>query len=822
MTGFPHRHFIGWDRPLLGAVVEFFAEAWSRDVPDLSDSLVVVPTRQSGRRLREALAERGAERGRAVFPPVVVTPEAFLGLVRPAGFEVASPVQSLIAWIAVLKSADLGEYPALFPRLARPQDFGWASGIAETWQAARKTLGEGGLDFRSAAQRLGADHPEGARWAHLATLEDQYLARLEMAGLCDAQMARRQASDNPVLPPGIAQVVVAAVPDPIEIAVGAWSGLAAQGVPVHVLVAAPESMADAFDDWGRPIPEAWAARRDLPVELQRCHLRAGPDEQAAEIERLASGHVEPAATLALGIADAEVAQALEGSGAVPFPIFHPEGRPMKEHELFYVLSGLAAVLLEQSFSALGRWLRFPPVAIALRKRARLGDLPQARMLEAWDRYAAAHLPQSMADGRAFADPVVNALVAAAESLLEPFGREPLGAAVAKTLVVLYRSRTFRQTDPAGSAFQAVAREVTRLIETAGQTLAAMKVEATPAETLLLVLRELAKGRLDLDRPPAAVDLHGWLELPFESAPHLVVAGFNDGWVPDAIVGDPYLPESVRAQLGLRRTNATRLARDAFLLHQLLACRTAGGRVDLVLGKYSSVGEPLRPSRLLFMCPDDDLAQRAIRLFGDDSLPRPRPLPARHLAWRLDPPPPVTRPEPQSLWVTAFRDYLACPFRFYLKHILGMEPVDPEPRELDARAFGNLCHTALKALHEEPTIGSSCDARRIARFLHSELQRAVARDYGTRLTLPLRVQLASAERRLAAFAEWQAASVRDGWKTVLTEVSFETLLGKPWQIAGLEVRGRIDRWMFERANGGSSITKRATWRDRWGRRTGAKS
>jgi ATP-dependent helicase/nuclease subunit B len=40
----------------------------------------------------------------------------------------------------------------------------------------------------------------------------------------------------------------------------------------------------------------------------------------------------------------------------------------------------------------------------------------------------------------------------------------------------------------------------------------------------------------------------------------VVAGLNDGLVPDAVVGDAFLPESLRERLGLK-TNAARLARD---------------------------------------------------------------------------------------------------------------------------------------------------------------------------------------------------------------------------------------------------------------------
>ena len=56
------RHFLAWDQPLLKQAVAFLAGEWDGRGPlDLSRLLVVVPTRQSGRRLREALAGAGLE-----------------------------------------------------------------------------------------------------------------------------------------------------------------------------------------------------------------------------------------------------------------------------------------------------------------------------------------------------------------------------------------------------------------------------------------------------------------------------------------------------------------------------------------------------------------------------------------------------------------------------------------------------------------------------------------------------------------------------------------------------------------------------------------
>ena len=99
-------------------------------------------------------------------------------------------------------------------------------------------------------------------------------------------------------------------------------------------------------------------------------------------------------------------------------------------------------------------------------------------------------------------------------------------------------------------------------------------------------------------------------------------------------------------------------------------------------------------------------------------------------------------------VTALRDWLACPFRFYLARVLRLEPVDPAKSELDARDFGTLCHAALEAMGREPALRDCTDAAVIRDFLLAALDREATKTYGSELTLPLLVQLESARQRLS--------------------------------------------------------------------------
>lgn len=293
-----------------------------------------------------------------------------------------------------------------------------------------------------------------------------------------------------------------------------------------------------------------------------------------------------------------------------------------------------------------------------------------------------------------------------------------------------------------------------------------------------------------DKPAGALELQGWLELVWEDAPHLVVAGLNDGLVPSAISGDPFLPESLRELLGLK-TNAMRLATDAYYLHALAVSRARDGRLDILLGRVSGSGEPLRPSRLLLRCDEADLPQRVEWLFRE--LPATAANLAWTRAWQLRP---RQVDVPTRLAVTALRAWLDCPFRFYLSRGLKMESVDSAKTELDVLDFGTLCHAALEAMGNDADMRDCTDAGKLRDFLHAALESAVERQFGRELPLPLLVQMESARQRLTFAAEKQAQVRAEGWLIERVEWKFElpvdafTLAGKIDRIDRHETTGEI--------------------------------
>ena len=97
------RLFWGWDAPVLERAVDFLCRNWDQThALDLSDTLILVPNGEAGRRLREALAQMTNASGTAAIVPHLWLPEQTL-LPQSRRFEAATPLQSQLAWQRALE-----------------------------------------------------------------------------------------------------------------------------------------------------------------------------------------------------------------------------------------------------------------------------------------------------------------------------------------------------------------------------------------------------------------------------------------------------------------------------------------------------------------------------------------------------------------------------------------------------------------------------------------------------------------------------------------------------------------------------------------------
>ena len=800
--------FLDWSQPLLPSLAGWLlADAPALPAPDLSNTVVILPTAAAGRKLREHLAARTLETG--VLSPHIITPDVILSWACALAGPVAGRGEETAAWALVLKQLKLEHWRDLFPIDPVAQDIRWATGAAADLLKLRRTLEEGGRDLALAARDLGPAHPESARWLALAKLETMAVARLEAGGWRDPITVSLASVRTPVLPEGVTRVILAGVPDSIRLVRVALARIAeCQSAAVIVVVHAPESASATFDTWGRPMPDIWMRQEiKLPKGNDSITLTTRP-EDAAGILLESLTNATASGTTVIGSADPEVSAPLRHlAAAAKIEVFDPDGMPLLEHEISWLLKTLTQLLSSGSWAAASQMLRLPDVLAAACSAA--GSNRHLTALEEWDDFQAERLPQNLSQAAPLAAHWAEARLEqnlthgkSAEQMKRPalpgiinwFRRQLdelkntfLPEAIAGFLETLYSGRKFA-TAAERQRFTDALAIWQEALESVERGATAFLPELSPADRLELAASLVREKRLYAPHADEAHALHGWLELPWQDAPDMIIAGMNEGFVPDSIQGDAWLPDSVRALLDLK-TNDTRLARDSYLLTTMIASRRDGGSIRLLAGRMTSAGDPLKPSRLLLRCPAADLPTRALRLFpremADESA-RP-PAPPWHRAWTLKVP--MLRPDDkvfQRLSVTAFGDYLKCPFRFYLRHVVKMEPVDASVTEMEANTVGNIFHNIMEVFHKTEQRDST-NAAEIARTLHTELDITIAGTYGSFLTVPVVMQLEVLRNCLTKAAEIHADESEKGWRFEQVEMAFPTLV----RMQGTEIRGRID-------------------------------
>ncbi len=90
--------------------------------------------------------------------------------------------------------------------------------------------------------------------------------------------------------------------------------------------------------------------------------------------------------------------------------------------------------------------------------------------------------------------------------------------------------------------------------------------------------------------------------------------------------------------------------------------------------------------------------------------------------------------------TALEDYIACPFRFYLRHVLRLEPLEEPDEEIEVTRRGSAFHRALSRLHQQlREAGTHRPTQEVAEQLAERLDEAVG-EYVVRAPSPASKEL----------------------------------------------------------------------------------
>jgi len=778
-------HVLDPRRPVVQSVADLLLAGTEEGTPDLSACLVIVPTRQAGRRLREVLALRCADRGTGLLAPLVVPP-AFLVPPPAEGGEMTAVLVDAV-WARLLLDLDLAGFRGLFPVDPPEQDFDWALRTGRMLQRLRETLAEGGLAIGSVPERAGDVLEEAERWEDLLRLETLYLERLAHMRREDPCQRMLRSAEAPHVPDGVERVVITPVPDATDGMVQAFETLG-RTYPVDVLLCRHEDAAAHLDAWGRPCPDYWQTV-PLPIpdpgrNLQCCSHPGGQSRAvrralAEEQDRFGPDDV------AVGVPDPTVIPFLRATlEEDELALFDPAGQPARQDPVYLLLEAFGLLLEERSYVAFSRWLRQPEF---LRAMERASGWNARELLEQADTFQNTLMPMGWADvldrledadagdWGALRDAVTHT-----REWIDAFGSMEVPEFVRTLLTDLYGGTTVNARSTA--AIERVLAVLDMLQEEVWEAL-----EFDAASRYRLFLGQLADEPIQEEWRGARIDLLGWIELAWDDAPFLIVTGMNEGCVPERAPGDAFLPDRLRTALGLRDDRA-RHARDAYLMHLMLASRCETGRTVWLLGRTGVEGDPLKPSRLLFHCPGAELPGRAERLFQPvvevtGALPRGVSFP---LQAAPDPSAGLPMSLPPRLHVTDFSAYLRCPYRFYLSRICRMQAQDDLKTELDALEFGSLMHDALEAWGHALLGGEASHPGKDADFLEAHLRRIVRARYGPRPALSILMQAESGVQRLRAAARVHAEHARQGWAVIAVEQ--RVTLAR----MGMEISGKIDR------------------------------
>ncbi|WP_146394341.1 PD-(D/E)XK nuclease family protein [Allorhodopirellula solitaria] len=814
------RVFCGWDEPLLQHAARWLIEqrgTGSSAALDLSGWDVVLPSSRAITRLREKLAEAARANRCEYRSPRFYLVGQLPGLLYRRPAEWATDFEQSLAWARVLSATDTESLKTLVPTPPEPDATAPWLDLASTLRRLWTKVAAENMTFAEVQAKTEAG-AEQRRWEVLGAAFDLYRRELQSAERCDPYAA---ALDKVASGQCRASrpIVLVGASDLSEMVKAMLGQVAA---PVTALVAAPQSDADRFDATGCLIPERWKEHR-LPLGDEQLVPATGVDDQSrAVIEALADfGQEHSVDAITIGVTDPSQIEPIENHcRLMKVPTYRHMGWTVAETSVGRLLDLLVTYRQRRTWRALAALVRHaavyqlidrswnssqPKTASPKRSKGWLTSLDQL-LSEAFPRGIDHPLPATRQETAA-ANQVRDCL----QEWLAPLDRSarPIrkwSQVLLEVLESVYADtiETEAIDDPTSLAVTATRRVLLEL-ENLSESLDA-PIESLAA--LELLTNRIADIPLSDSATAEKIEILGWLDLALDDAPALVVCGLNHPYVPEAAASDPYLPSSLQSALS-QRVNDRRYARDVHAMHQMLTSRS---EVRFLVGTHSADGSPTPPSRLLAAASPDDAARRvcgiltehrpAMSVVSQDACMEDQVADQSHIDY-FRPPPSQPGRTVETLSVTAFSAYLACPYRFYLRYVLGLRPLDDSTLELAANQFGDLVHGALEYFGESKAKDEP-DPDKIAAELTAQLHRYASEYYGDNTASTVQIQVRQAERRLKTVALRQAERIAQGWRIHAVEASvdeldFDRKTKKPKQPTGILIdgkftglRGRFDR------------------------------
>ncbi len=800
------RVFLDWYEPCLPQ-----AAAWLKDQLT-SESVIVTPGARSGRRLMELLVEQAG--GQLINPPRITTLGHLAeGLFTPS-LPMAGFATSRLILAQVLAQMPTDHLSALLAEPPAEDDLRSWLELAGRLLDLFTTLAGGHLQATDVLEHCGAitDFPEVQRWEVLCVIYENYVEALANHQLTDSNLARFEALQEERISFGGRLFLVGTVD------INALTGQVLQQVQDRcvALIHAPSSLADHFGAFGELNQTAWL-ERSLAIDPEHLRTAILPEDQVRVVlEKLSEIPSPKVNEITLGVGDEQMGPLIEQlTLCANVPTRWPRDRQTHLSRPATLLTALGTYAAGHQTRDLGVLLRHPDMAIKLQEVLEFKDPAvldqyisrhlQLRLSSDSPQDYAQHLTQ-LKQVQKVLDDLLGSNIRQKQTL------DQWSLFIEELLAVIYEPQQFNKHQSEDLAIIESLRAIGTILEQwsppppesppefSQKKIPETEKSSAPSafplpllsfhDALALLTDQLQEVVLPKPSDEPAIEILGWLELHLDDAPNLLICGFNEGLIPGPLGANAFLPDSVRAQLGLS-CDQSRLARDRYMIEAILASRP---NVCLIAGRFNTEGQPIMPSRLTLMDKPDQLPATIARFSEPPSqsniLFLPPPADETSATQWIPKPVPPAKPITE-LSVTAFKDYLACPYRFYLKHICKLRQPDPFEPQLGAAAFGNLAHDVLQVFGSH-SIADSTQFKDIEAFLFETLDTLCEQKYGKHLLPAVHIQREQLRLRLEVFAQRQAILRSDGWHIVSERVESKLEVDFPVDGLPFSLVGRVDR------------------------------
>ncbi len=840
------QYFLNQNKPAIDSAIDKLYDLYAQTSSgewNMSKVLLVVPSARIRREFLYRLILFAQEKNAILEAPKILTigraPEFLYRQTRPF----ADDVTQYLAWYRAITMSDKDKRKEFLPSMPDKNDLEGQYLLGQMFSRLHQSLSaellnyydekpQSEINIVNKLEEFEKNHSglnlskEIERWKFFSEIKKNYLSILDEHNLWDVQVARRHALAYPQPGDFVTQydLVLAGIVDLNRVQKAILQQV---GDHVTALIYAPESESNGFDAFGALKVDYWNQDLLCPLDDSQIIQVEKPEEQvlcAFEYIRQLSKDYTPG-DITIGAPDEKLIPYVQATAdKLGLLIDNAIGQSVSSTAPYALLQSISEFLDSGSYASFANLVRHPSVYAALLQNS---SGTKKDILSVLDNFQQEYFPLSVSSGviknlaptQSCSGQEINMVRDALHWVLswlsDLIKKEVNPAELAQIIAKLFNQLPEEKSD--------LNRTVEKIIIDSCERLNAISEDfigkLSPQSALKMILLRLQSfnlpnGSEDISMSDEELDelaqqgsskpmLHvaGWLELLWDRAPVLTILSFNEGIVPQSVNANLFLPNELRKELGIT-DNDRRFARDAYVLKAMASSKK---HLLAICGKRDTEDKPRLPSRLLFN--KDKYTQQAFNYFNDKlTLPKFTISPKASgsaipsvssrnavLQWAADNLSGIVlKGVVKNVSATKFKEYIQCPFRFYLNYVAKVQPTDYSISEMQPLSFGSFIHQVLQRWAQNELDSGQLNwhpkAEELSEQLNAIVDELFEQSYPNSVQPSIVIQKEIIKQRLAAFAEFQQT-----WpgNTIAVEQDFEqvvTLKDKE----KMTLIGRIDR------------------------------